>query len=95
MNESFRIKLEGRLADYRSGSTGRELSGCRWVQYIGVKMVGAVDVALDTVERGLTNAISEGFRVDWAEMWGRLYIRVWEGRLEPTWDAVFAEEDAK
>lgn len=92
MNDAFRAMLDAMLADYGAWSKERSISGCRWVQYTGVEMTGAMGLPLDEVASGLENAVCEGFRVDWAEHEGRLYVRVWEGEDEPAWDKVFAEE---
>jgi hypothetical protein len=92
MNDNFRAILDAKIADYRKWSLGRCFSSCRWVQYTGVEVTGALDVRLDEVERRLENAICEGFRVAWAEHQGQLYLRVWEGEDEPSWANVFAEE---
>lgn len=92
MNEHIREKVDAMIADYGTWMRRRRLSGCRWVQYIGVELTGASDVPLDQVTVRLTNAIKEGFHVGWAAHQGRLYVRVWEGGDEPPWDKVFAEQ---
>jgi hypothetical protein len=92
MDESFRSKLEARLADYREFSCRRRLDGCRLVQYCGVERVGAVDIVKTQVEPQIAELLCEGFFVDWAESDGRAYLRVWEvDGPEPPWPKVFAE----
>lgn len=68
------------------------VDSCRWVEYVGVKMIGAIDVPLDDVEKRMRNALCEGRRVDWNEQGGTMFLRIWDGDVEPTWDKVFAEE---
>lgn len=92
MKDALRAKLDQLLADYRAWLKQRYLSGCRWVQYTGVEMTGAMDVSLDEVESRLRNTVCEGFCVGWTEHKRRLYVRVWEGEDEPAWEKVFAEE---
>jgi hypothetical protein len=92
MNEEFRRKLEAKLTAFRDWSRHKRLTSVRLVQYCGVEMVGAIDLAADEVVRQIEGLVCEGFYVDWSELEGRLYLRVWEyGGPEPSWLKVYDE----
>ena len=93
MDDTFRAKLESRLDAFRQWARGRDFSGCRLVQYLGMEKVGSLDVTLVQVESQIEGLVCEGFRVDWAEQDSQMYLRVWEADgPEPPWSKVFAEE---
>ena len=93
MDDNFRAKLGSQLDAFRNWSRGRDLGSCRLVQYLGVEMLGAIDVPLGHVESQIEGLICEGFSVDWAQDGSRMYLRAWEfGGPEPPWSKVFAEE---
>jgi hypothetical protein len=93
MDESFRLNLEAKLNAYREWLRTRSLTGCRWVQYCGIKMLHPIDVPMHEVENRIYELLCEGFYVDWAERGSQLVLRVWEfGGPEPDWDLVFAEQ---
>lgn len=93
MRPEFKEKLEAKLSAYREWQSRRSFSSARLVQYSGIEMIGAHDVGLSEVENQIEGAISEGFRVEWSEHQGRLYLCVWEGppHSPPPWDCVFHE----
>ena len=91
MNNAFRQNLQGRLDNYREWALSRSFSKCRLVHYCGVDLVGSRDVPLDEVASQIEGLVWEGFRVDWSEHEGRLYLRVWESvGPEPDWEKVIA-----
>lgn len=93
MDGSFRSKLNEKLAVYRKWSRLHSFSGCRLVQYCGVERVGGAALAVAEVETRIESLFCEGFSVDWAELEGLLYLRVWEfDGPEPPWPKVFNEE---
>ncbi len=93
MTEAFRSKLQAKLADYRVWSARRKLTGCRLVHYCGIDLAGSQDLPLAEAEARISGLICEGFRVDWKEHEGRLFLRVWEfGGPEPDWPKVLAEQ---
>jgi hypothetical protein len=93
MDDAFRAKIESKLDSFHQWVHGRELRSCRLVQYVGVEMLGAIDVPLGEVESQIEGLVCEGFYVDWAQDGSRLYLRVWEfGGPEPPWSKVVAEE---
>ena len=97
MSPEFAAKLATRLADYRAWAHGRRISSVRLVQYCGVEMIGARDIALAEVEQQISGCTCEGFSVEWAEQKERLYLCVWEPwdthGTAPDWSKVFSESD--
>ena len=92
MTEDFRLRLQAKLAEYRTWSTGRDLSHCRLIHYSGVDLIGSKGLPRHEVEPEIEALLGEGYYVDWAEHQGRLYLRVWEsGGPEPDWQKVFDE----
>jgi hypothetical protein len=93
MDDAFRAKLESKLDAFHQWAQGRDLSSCRLVQYLGVEMLGAIDVPLGEVESRIEALVCEGFYVDWTQDGSRLRLRAWESDgPEPPWSKVLAEE---
>src|SRR5262245_24384825 len=93
LDRAFRVKVETKLSHYREWSHARAFTGGRLLQYRGLDLVGARDVALPEVESQVEGLLYQGFHVDWAEHQGRLYLRVWEfAGPEPAWPSVLAEQ---
>jgi hypothetical protein len=95
MTPEFAAKLATKLSDYRHWALGRHFNSVRLVQYCGVEMVGARDIALSEVEQQISGCTCEGFGVEWAEQNQRLYLCVWEPwdqpGTAPDWSKVFIE----
>jgi hypothetical protein len=93
MDDAFRAKLELCIGNFRHWAQGREVSGCRLVQYVGVDLLGAIDIPLGKVESQIEGLVCEGIRVAWAQQGRLMYLRAWDGDgPEPAWSKVFAEE---
>ncbi len=97
MVPKVRRRIQTKLSAYRrwlARQALRNRTKARAVQYCGWELVSAFDLLLAEVEQEIEGLIAEGFRVDWAENDGWVYLRIWEGPgPEPDWDAVFAESD--
>ena len=92
MDDTFRSKLQAKLADYRAWQKRRRLSACRLVQYCGVDLIGVHEVPLTQVETRIQELVCEGFFVDWDDRQGKLYLRVWEyPGPEPDWSKILVE----
>jgi hypothetical protein len=93
MDDAFQAKLDLCMGTFRRWAQGRDVSGCRLVQYVGVDLLGAIDVPLGEVESQIEGLVCEGFLVAWAQLGRVMYLRVWEADgPEPPWSKVFAEE---
>jgi len=96
MIPGFPVQVEARLVALRQflALCIPSLHGARLVEYRGVDLLGAVDVALADLETQVTRSLSEGQRVDWLCRNGRLYLRTFAADAPaPSWERVFAEED--
>ena len=92
MDAAFRSKIEKKLAEYREWSCSRRLSRCRLIHYVGLDLVGAIEIATSEIEAQIEGLVCDGFYVDWEENNGTLYRRVWEFDCPvPDWPSVFAE----
>ena len=65
---------------------------CRVVQYWDPDVPTAFDVKLGEIDAQIEGLVGEGFRVDWAEHDGKIYLLVWQNpNPKPDWPQVFAE----
>ena len=56
------------VGTFRRWAQGRDVSVCRLVQYVGVDLLGAIDVPLGEVESQIEGLVCEGFLVAWAQL---------------------------
>jgi hypothetical protein len=94
MTPEFQQKLDAQLAAYRLWASDKIGWSGRLVKYSGVELVGAIDIEPDEIEEEIIGLASEGFRLDWNEHAGKVYLCAWEyPGPEPTWNLAFAEEN--
>ena len=89
--------MKATLASFRAFAKDKRFTSYRQVNYTGVEMAGAFDIASEEVEPRISSAVAGAFNVMWAERNGRLILCVWEpwdppGKV-PAWEQVFAERD--
>lgn len=90
--EEFRRKIHEKVVGFQNWMHDRQFHVIRMLQYCGIELVGACDIASEDVILPITSLLCEGFDVDWAQNGKRIYLRVWEyGGPEPAWPHVFAE----
>ena len=89
----FAEKLDSALAAYHSFSSGRQITSCRLVHYVGVDSPNAIDVATGDIEEQISGCLAEGFLVGWFAEGDRVYLWVQEpGCPVPPSAKVVAEE---
>jgi hypothetical protein len=93
VTSEFAEKLHSALAAYRSFSSGRQITSCRLVQYVGADSPNAIDVAIGDIEEQISGCLAEGFLVGWFAEGDRMYLWVQEpGCPVPPRAKVVAEE---
>ena len=94
MSPEFAAALNAKLEAYRSWAATRPRVPGRLVKYEGVQFGGAIDVPLDELIEEVEGLFCEGYRVDWSEHKGRIYLVAWEGdESGPDWDLIYQEKD--
>lgn len=92
MTPEFREKLQSKLASYQMWVEVNRPQSWRLVQYCGLELIGAFEVAHDQIESQITGLLCEGFFVDWALNGSQAFLRVYEfDDPEPPWESVFSE----
>jgi hypothetical protein len=95
MNEDVIRRMDAKVAGFQSWMCNRKFRDIRVVQYCGVELVGANNIAPEDAVDYVRPHVYEGFHVDWCQHGERIYLRVWEPWYdddpEPGWPLVFAE----
>lgn len=90
---SIRQHIEERLTAFREWNMGRSFTSVRLVQYCGDVCTGGIDVAINDAEDQIRGCLEEGYRAEWEEKSGRLYLCISESIDGPLdWTKVFGEE---
>jgi hypothetical protein len=94
MTPTFTAALSAKLEEYRAWAVSRPDAAGRLVMYEGVQFMSAIDVLHDELEAEVEGLFCSGYRVDWSEHLGRIYLVAWEeaGPVLP-WAPVYAEKD--